>query len=936
MKIGLDIDAKKIQEYTYIPTPTTYSKTEKADGVRLDITGMYMDDNAYGVHGRTTEDVMKQAAAIDVATARDYMTVMSNSMSGDDFKKMQEDGFDPSKMDGSQSVTILDHIKAVMAEAGEVIVGYNDDLSKEVLAEVGGSETIANTISNKLQQVDLPVCETNIKEIEEAVALTEQVNELSDGNIKYMVDNDMQPTVENIYTARFSSTGDGSKQARGYYAQDMGGYLAKKAEKVEWDELKEQVKKNLDAMDLGEVDAKDAMQAAKWLIEKGIPVTEDKIRNYLSIKQIDWPVDNIKVVDSATKALFEGKKAKEANLSPKYEGVFEKAFAQKEKLLKMAISREETRLAMSLDANIRLIKNGKNIDTESVTKILDELKEQEYNLRREFLGNGTVEELDAKVSIYEDTRTVLDEIPSLPLATIGRISAADSITLRSIHSVGISVKAEYIKANDSYEQMMTSPRKDMGDSIKKAFRNVDDILADLKMELSDENRRAVRILGYNSIEINEENITKIRLLDRTVQSAVRSLTPGKTLSLIRKGINPLDMSIDEVVEETSKLDSNPQSDAEKYSRFLYKLEQNREITPKERESYIGIYRMLNMLEKNDYAAIGAIAESGINLTFGNLIQSVRSSKIKMDVNIDDNFGFLDRKIVSGTSITDQIMAAYEDSIGSETNAQLEDAYINESMQRMREQTNVSDNVIEEVLNAKTAVSFDNVEAAQAFATDINSIFVQMDRCAKKDISENYRKKAETLLQSMDNKDSMSEAYDEFSEAMTDILTQAQEEEVSHYIDLKSIILMHKQISFATQAAKEEDYYIPVNVQGKQMGINLKMIHGQDDSNVSVHMNNEIFGDVTAVLKDKGSYVSAIIYYDGETPENINRLAKDLDVQLTKLGYEQNEIETVTTKSTVSNKFSAHKADKIYEDVSDKQLYMIGKVFVEAMTAMTAM
>ena len=33
---------------------------------------------------------------------------------------------------------------------------------------------------------------------------------------------------------------------------------------------------------------------------------------------------------------------------------------------------------------------------------------------------------------------------------------------------------------------MTAPRADLGDSIQKAFRNVDDILNDLDMELTDE------------------------------------------------------------------------------------------------------------------------------------------------------------------------------------------------------------------------------------------------------------------------------------------------------------------------------------------------------------------------------------------------------------------------------------------------------------------
>ena len=48
---------------------------------------------------------------------------------------------------------------------------------------------------------------------------------------------------------------------------------------------------------------------------------------------------------------------------------------------------------------------------------------------------------------------------------------------------------------------MTAPRSDMGDSIKKAFSNVDDILQDLQLDTSETNRRAVRILAYNNTDV---------------------------------------------------------------------------------------------------------------------------------------------------------------------------------------------------------------------------------------------------------------------------------------------------------------------------------------------------------------------------------------------------------------------------------------------------
>ena len=44
---------------------------------------------------------------------------------------------------------------------------------------------------------------------------------------------------------------------------------------------------------------------------------------------------------------------------------------------------------------------------------------------------------------------------------------------------------------------------------------------------------------------------------------------------------------------------------ESYSRFLYRLEQDHDITEEERSAYIGIYRLMHQIEKNDAAPLGA-------------------------------------------------------------------------------------------------------------------------------------------------------------------------------------------------------------------------------------------------------------------------------------------------------------------------------------------
>ena len=106
-----------------------------------------------------------------------------------------------------------------------------------------------------------------------------------------------------------------------------------------------------------------------------------------------------------------------------------------------------------------------------------------------------------------------------------------------------------------YEAVGTEVRPDLGDSIKKAFNNVDALIEEAGLSPDDENRRAVRILGYSGMEINEENIGRIKEADNRVNSMIESLTPKNVLRLIRENINPLNMNIDELNEKLASYEA---------------------------------------------------------------------------------------------------------------------------------------------------------------------------------------------------------------------------------------------------------------------------------------------------------------------------------------------------------------------------------------------
>ena len=112
------------------------------------------------------------------------------------------------------------------------------------------------------------------------------------------------------------------------------------------------------------------------------------------------------------------------------------------------------------------------------------------------------------VALFAETAGKVEQLGQVPAYVLG-IPDADVSTIEGAYEQGSQMKSALEKAGEQYETLMTAPRADMGDSIQKAFRNVDDILKDLGIEATEDNRRAVRILGYNGIDITEESILQM-------------------------------------------------------------------------------------------------------------------------------------------------------------------------------------------------------------------------------------------------------------------------------------------------------------------------------------------------------------------------------------------------------------------------------------------
>ena len=500
---------------------------------------------------QTVVEELSEAQNQSAESRRNEMAVIANTTSEEDLKKMEEEGYSLMDTDSHTIITVTDKIKATLAKAGVDISCYGDSLSREQLEEITGSAAVVEQIMRALQINDLPATEANIEDSVAALSQAAGMTGVSEDAMAYLLKNALEPTIRNLYTAEYCN-GGGTSESDAYAAG------------IDFDAIEEQIVNIIEEAGLEVTD--ETMEDSRWLIAHQIPLTGENLVYLGQLKDLsaqleEGTIDWNGVVDSMAKAITNGKRPEQALM-----------ITARRQL-------EETRLAMTTEANRAMLKRGMEVDTKPLEELVEDLKEQEKQYYEALLTSEGVEASDENIELCVDTAAVFEEMKSQPAYVLGQVS--HEATVEELHSAGATLQRELAEANGRYETLMTAPRRDMGDSMSKAFRNVDDILKDVGMDISEANRRAVRILAYNETAITEENINAVKAADEEMQRAFKNMTPAVTVEMIRKGENPLDMTLEELNRAAEQIkEETGNDDEERFSKFLWKLEQESFLTLK--------------------------------------------------------------------------------------------------------------------------------------------------------------------------------------------------------------------------------------------------------------------------------------------------------------------------------------------------------------------
>lgn len=917
------------------------------------------------------EEIMAQGQQSAKSRA-DEMAVVANTTSPEDLKRMEEQGFSVTESDSRTIITVTDKIKAVLAKAGVDISAYGDRLTREQLEQITGNPTVVNQIMQTLEANDLPATDANVEESAAALEQAATLTGLSEDAMGYLLKNGMEPTIHNVYTAEHAGV---------VAEEDRGNVISPENLK----ELEPQIAAIIEKAGLDVND--ETLANGRWLVEHQIPLTADNLAYLGQLKELsaqlsDGSYDWNGLTDSVAKAIASGRRPEDAYM-----------ITARRKM-------EETRLILTIEARGTMEKAGIEVDTKPLEALVEDLKVQERAYYRALLLGEGIEASEENIDIFAQTEEAFADLKTAPAYVIGQIDAED--TVEAIHGAGEDMRAEFaqtgepyepvqaasqagqtgvgqavagweqtdgaqavpqagqgqaetvqnttqaapsrefVQMNERYETVQTAPRADMGDSIQKAFRNVDDILADMNLEPSEANRRAVRILAYNETAVTEENIQAVKAMDEEMQRAFKNMTPAVTLEMIRRGENPLDMTLEQLNRTAEQIKAETGcEEQERFSKFLWKLEQNQEISEEERDSYIGIYRLIAQVEKTDGAALGFLMNQGSEPTMRNLLTAMRSKrKGGMDYSVDDDFDGM-KSTAKGPRIDEQIEAAFQqnclkdalDAVTPEKLARLgiekwenmtpeqlaaalqemetsvqeeqaEESYVREQMKLCQQAIAESGEELCHYLERyELPNSVVNILAAADMLRRPNQV---LDRLWKqgKDVfagdSEQIvarlkQQVLEAFGESLKNPEDLADAQEKLADVAEHVMdTMLIEDPSVRSLDVRELRQDVAAFELCAKRAQEECYMVPIQTGDSVTGVSLKIVRGREKKGwVDILFESAHGGKVAASFRAKEKGISGMIAASDERSCKI--ISDHLDALVSALQSESDAADTIDVK-----------------------------------------
>lgn len=865
-----------------------------------------------------------------------YTGTTQNEIVSDVAKNLPENNFDPADFI-SQSINGED--AKDIEDEGTILEEYVDSTLERAIEKVKterktNAEALGKQVEKEKEKQEFS--DELQAQIELAAQMAARAPELSDEAIKYYIEQEADLTPAAVGNSASVTSMPAVAEQRASY-----------------EEMKPQIDHILEENGMQGNDS--AEEAAKFLYEEDIPVTAENIEKYTKWQETkDLPEEIIQ--ERIQDAVREGTVPQQADISKiSYEEAAEKwenlknvtdeeirAFYPEEAAFITAKRQlEEIRLKMTAEAAGTMERKGIHVDISNLAQVVEELKQMEQEACQKIFDEQGIACGQDQLDQMAETLRAKDQIWQAPASVLGKtIGQAEQTTLQEMSEISNVEANEQLAKN--YEAVGTQVRRDLGDSMTKAFQNVDVILDDLGLDRTSANQRAVRILAYNQMEITKESVLSMKDYDAKVTSVLEQMKPAVVAKMIEKQENPLEMTMDEIEAALQEIQEEMPDDDTTLRKYLWKLDHKGDITPEERKSMIGIYRLIDKVEKSDGAVIGQLVKEGRELTFSSLLSAVRTRRAEgKEFAIDDDFGSLESQQSRGETISEQIGAAFGNQVvrrlkkelspevlrqtgedvtceqileACETpESQAEDAAYYEALaQNIRETAALSDDSIQACL-----------EAAGIPATLQN--IREMKRYLAREMPENdalfTREESEAVIEALDQPEELEGLLDTLdNEHLAKVESQKQAEDIT-YDTLQNLIQMAGSIFFYHQMRQQTNTFsVPIVTEKGVTSCNVTVLQGSEaeKGTVEISLHSDTFGKMQATFKVTGDRVSGFVTC--EDGQDVSELTQNIEKDLEMNGFAMERMDVAK-----GARHSFHVGDK--EKTANSRLYQVAKIVV---------
>ena len=857
-------------------------------------------------------------------------------------KELEEEGVSAVDSEADLVKKSIENIVAGKAARKENLAKQAEKLSEEAenIKEMSYSATGDTALAKQLERAGMAVTKENIEKLKGGLDFAKEVvNNINEPAISYMVEADLPETISNLYKAEHIEI----------YAKNST--IVEKEET--WTKIENQAVNLLEGKGV-EAD-KSSLDAAKWLFTKGMEITPASVAKFLSLSELKNEAESPEGIENLTKklaeGLAEGKEAADVILGTannRQAGYVVNYFKHTTEITITEVSQrrnlEEIRLKLTEQSALNMLNKGIKIDVTDLKELVLNLRKEEESYYQSLFDGAKTLESDELLKYTVKSGAESKDLPEAETSQIellrnvvsirsyaitqhyesdyktGAISAAyreeTRITLSAYHEAGVA-----------YEKGATEIRADLGDSVRKAFGNIDEVLKENSLALNDANRRAVKLLAYNKAEVTMESVTKMKMAAALTENALNELKPATVAGLIKSGINPLDMDMEELLKAAKEVNEKIIPHDEKYSRYLYNMERSGEISEAEREAYIGIYRLLNQIEKGDNAAVGSVSLANQSLTLRNMLSAVRTGKLRgFNEKVDESFGELKEVLGGENKIDNSIDAAYAKLLAGELKERLSEADVHYYKAKETEiARDIQTTNVEKMLDAGAEITFSNLAAQMNIAKGRRNLLGLVSAMSNKEKRE-VNDLSSKFIDEFDGERFAAENEKAVTDALSKTVKKMMESEKMSYDRLNGLMAVKKTITLSVKRSESKTYDIPfIYDEDKLADLSITIRKGRSEADKGkvgiILTTNE--GKVTSEFRIVSERITG--YFKTELRESLDRLKSNEEVLKKTLSEMKLEIGEISYHfgsgtSQITN------SDDIYNDnVKTSDVYRTAKL-----------